>query len=63
MPDAPANPNGAARSIAGISNREGNVVGIMPHPERLADPILGSAAGAGVFQSLVRWSQTMRVLG
>jgi phosphoribosylformylglycinamidine synthase len=63
MPDAPANPNGAARNIAGISNRGGNVVGIMPHPERLADPILGSAAGAGVFQSLVRWSQTVRVLG
>ena len=51
--DFPANPNGAANDIAGISNREGNVVGIMPHPERLADPILGSTEGAGVFRSLM----------
>ena len=52
-PDAPGNPNGSMRDIAGISNREGNVVGMMPHPERLADPILGSEAGHGVFVSLM----------
>jgi phosphoribosylformylglycinamidine synthase len=53
MPDAPANPNGAMRDIAGISNPLGNVVGMMPHPERLADELLGSTAGARVFRSLV----------
>ncbi|MGQ0703761.1 MAG: phosphoribosylformylglycinamidine synthase subunit PurQ [Gemmatimonadales bacterium] len=53
-PDAPYNPNGSLRDIAGIMNREGNVVGMMPHPERLADPLLGSAAGQGVFGSLLR---------
>ncbi len=64
MPDAPANPNGAARDIAAISNREGNVVGMMPHPERLADPRLGSDAGAGVFRSLVhRTTPAIRVVG
>lgn len=62
MPDAPANPNGAARDIAAISNREGNVVGMMPHPERLADPRLGSDVGAGVFRSLVRWGQGVRAV-
>ena len=55
--DAPANPNGSARNIAGISNPEGNVVGMMPHPERLADDLLGSTAGARVFTSLMRWKR------
>jgi phosphoribosylformylglycinamidine synthase len=53
IPDAPANPNGAMRDIAGICNRAGNVVGMMPHPERLADPILGSDDGHRVFASMV----------
>jgi len=53
LPDAPYNPNGAMRDIAAISNPEGNVVGMMPHPERLADSLLGSEAGRRVFQSLV----------
>ncbi len=53
IPDAPANPNGAMRDIAGICNRAGNVVGMMPHPERLADPVLGSDAGHLVFASLM----------
>jgi phosphoribosylformylglycinamidine synthase len=57
MPDAPANPNGALEDIAAISNPAGNVVGMMPHPERLADPLLGSAAGTRVFSSLVRWTR------
>ena len=51
--DVPSNPNGSLRDIAGVCNREGNVVGIMPHPERLADPVLGSDAGHRVFVSLV----------
>jgi phosphoribosylformylglycinamidine synthase subunit PurQ / glutaminase len=62
MPDVPANPNGADRDIAAISNRDGNVVGMMPHPERLAEARLGSDAGAGVFRSLVRWGQGVRVV-
>ncbi len=51
--DMPHNPNGSARDIAGISNRDGNVVGFMPHPERLAESALGSDVGLGFFTSLV----------
>jgi phosphoribosylformylglycinamidine synthase I len=43
------NPNGAMRDVAGITNEGHNVVGLMPHPERAADPLLGSCDGAGVF--------------
>ena len=50
---AEANPNGAARNIAGIVNREGNVLGMMPHPERRTDPLLGKPDGADLFRSLV----------
>lgn len=57
MPDARANPNGALHDIAAISNPPGNVVGMMPHPERLAEPILGSDAGLAVFRSVVNWSR------
>lgn len=49
-----ANPNGSMHNIAGICNREGNVMGMMPHPERAADAILGSTAGKGLFESLLR---------
>ncbi|MBA3260430.1 MAG: phosphoribosylformylglycinamidine synthase subunit PurQ [Gemmatimonadales bacterium] len=45
------NPNGSANHIAGICNPAGNVVGIMPHPERAADPLLGLGDGAGFFTS------------
>ncbi len=47
-----ANPNGSINNIAGIINHEGNVLGMMPHPERACDAILGSADGLGVFKSL-----------
>ncbi len=47
-----ANPNGSARNIAGICNRGRNVLGLMPHPERCSEPILGNAAGLKVFQSI-----------
>ena len=47
-----SNPNGAMNNIAGIINRTGNVLGLMPHPERACEAILGSADGLGVFQSL-----------
>ena len=53
MLDAGGNPNEATADIAGICNAAGTVVGMMPHPERLAHPALGSDAGIGVFQSLV----------
>ncbi len=48
-----ANPNGSARNIAGITNKRGTVLGLMPHPERLADPFLGGTDGALMFSSLV----------
>jgi phosphoribosylformylglycinamidine synthase len=48
-----ANPNGSQRSIAGITNREGNVLGLMPHPERASEKILGSADGLGLFTSIL----------
>lgn len=51
--DLPANPNGSLNDIAGICNAGGTVVGFMPHPERLADDLLGSAAGHRFFTSLV----------
>ncbi len=49
------NPNGSAAHIAGIRNAAGNVVGIMPHPERAADPVLGPADGRGFFTSMAAW--------
>jgi phosphoribosylformylglycinamidine synthase len=48
-----ANPNGSRRSIAGIYNETGTVLGLMPHPERLADPALSGTDGAKMFLSLV----------
>jgi phosphoribosylformylglycinamidine synthase I len=47
------NPNGSARSIAGILNRERNVMGMMPHPERACDPLMGSTDGLGILESLL----------
>lgn len=47
------NPNGSARDIAGIVNERGNVMGMMPHPERASDRALGRTGGAAVFQSLL----------
>jgi len=54
-----ANPNGSARAIAGVCNRERNVVGLMPHPERAAEAEIGSADGRRIFQALVRALQTV----
>lgn len=48
-----ANPNGSARDIAGVMNAHGNVMGMMPHPERASDPVLGRTGGAAVFESLM----------
>ncbi len=47
------NPNGSLNHIAGICNRQGNVLGMMPHPERAADPLLGNTDGLGLFQGLL----------
>ena len=47
------NPNGAAGNIAGIANREGNVVGLMPHPDRCSESLLGNDVGRKMFESAV----------
>ena len=47
------NPNGSARNIAGILNEKRNVMGLMPHPERVCDPLLGGTDGVALFQSLI----------
>ena len=47
------NPNGSLRGIAGILNRERNVLGMMPHPERACDLLMGSTEGLGIFESMV----------
>jgi phosphoribosylformylglycinamidine synthase len=52
-PEDPANPNGSLRAIAGVLNAAGNVAGLMPHPERAAEAILGSDDGMGIVRSLV----------
>jgi phosphoribosylformylglycinamidine synthase subunit PurQ / glutaminase len=49
----PANPNGSARNIAGIISERGNVLGMMPHPERAVDARLGSADGLPLFESIL----------
>ena len=49
----PANPNGSARGIAGVLNEEGNVLGMMPHPEKACEEILGATGGLSIFRSLV----------
>jgi phosphoribosylformylglycinamidine synthase len=51
--DRVANPNGSLRAIAGVMNAAGNVAGLMPHPERASEAILGSEDGAGIVRSLV----------
>ena len=49
-----ANPNGSERNIAGITNADGNVLGLMPHPERCVEDLLGTADGRLLFESLIR---------
>jgi phosphoribosylformylglycinamidine synthase I len=46
------NPNGSARDIAAVANRDGNVMGLMPHPEHAVDPLTGSTDGGKLFASL-----------
>ena len=53
QPSDESNPNGAARAIAGICSERRNVVGMMPHPERACEPMLGSGDGLVLFESVV----------
>ena len=48
-----SNPNGSVNNIAGITNKKGNILGMMPHPEKAAEKILGSKDGQLLFQSIV----------
>jgi phosphoribosylformylglycinamidine synthase len=59
-PDDPANPNGSLRAIAGVQNAAGNVAGLMPHPERAAEALLGSDDGLLLLRSLVE-SAALRI--
>lgn len=55
-----ANPNGSVENIAGICNREGNVFGLMPHPDRACEARLGSTDGLKVFQSMIETIESRR---
>jgi len=52
------NPNGSVRDIAGVTNEDGNVLGLMPHPEHAVDPLTGSDDGLVLFRALARAPQT-----
>jgi phosphoribosylformylglycinamidine synthase len=54
-----ANPNGSAENIAGIVNESGNVIGMMPHPERASESVLGSDDGLRIFESMVEYARTV----
>ncbi|WP_153127201.1 phosphoribosylformylglycinamidine synthase subunit PurQ [Peribacillus tepidiphilus] len=56
------NPNGSLADIAGITNAKGNVLGMMPHPERAVDSLLGSADGLKLFQSIVKYWREAHVV-
>lgn len=55
------NPNGSLNNIAGICNRQGNVLGMMPHPERASDPMLGSTDGIKLFKGLLEQVKALSV--
>ena len=56
LPGGDANPNGSAHDIAGVINPAGNVLGMMPHPERVSDPLLGGDDGNLLWRSIIeRW--------
>ncbi|MCH8331230.1 MAG: phosphoribosylformylglycinamidine synthase subunit PurQ [Bacteroidetes bacterium] len=56
-----ANPNGSLNNIAGICNADRNVFGMMPHPERAAEEVLGNTDGRGLFESLLTYSEELTV--
>lgn len=49
-----SNPNGAVNNIAGICNKEGNILGMMPHPERCSERVIGNEDGRLIFESLIK---------
>ena len=55
------NPNGSMNNIAGITNAQGNVLGMMPHPERCCDELLGGVDGAAIFQAMASWASGDRL--
>jgi phosphoribosylformylglycinamidine synthase len=55
-----ANPNGSLRNIAGICNRRGNVAGLMPHPERASEPILGNTDGKWIWESIITFQNSIQ---
>ncbi|MEQ8175019.1 MAG: phosphoribosylformylglycinamidine synthase subunit PurQ [Syntrophomonadaceae bacterium] len=55
------NPNGSLANIAGIRNRKGNVLGMMPHPERCSEEVLGGTDGLKIFASMLKWCQEVRL--
>jgi phosphoribosylformylglycinamidine synthase len=57
---ARSNPNGSLAGIAGIINERGNVLGMMPHPERASDPVLGRTDGQRIFRSIIQWVNAVR---
>ena len=58
---AASNPNGSLHGIAGVCNEKGNVMGLMPHPDRCAEEVLGNADGRRMFDSIVHaWQQARR---
>lgn len=56
---AEANPNGSVNNIAGIVNERGNVLGMMPHPERACEPLMGSEDGLALWLSLLEWARVV----
>jgi len=60
---AKANPNGSVDNIAGVANRHGNVVGMMPHPERAGEKALGSTDGLALFESMIDFCRGREVPG
>ena len=52
--DEKSNPNGSSKNIAGILNSNKNILGMMPHPERLIDPVLSGVDGTIIFESLLK---------
>ena len=55
-----SNPNGSLENIAGITNKQGNVLGMMPHPERAMEELLGSDSGRKLFESVVDYLRNVR---
>lgn len=56
-PTGDANPNGSVDNIAGILNQKKNVLGLMPHPERASEDVLGSSDGRKLFESMIKYSE------